>query len=602
MRRTREAPVAVGGPSRSRGKNVLYCGLDRTRAAAFFATLGEVPGFTRSRESGGTCFTYGDVRLRFVLRHDPCEALETLHRQYFNLVVLDLRAPDAPRARVRQEVEKALCLLDRIDQEPDVELRYGFHRILVLVSGPDATDVDDLIRTLGARGVGRVLRDTAHCVHDRSCGRLPHPVAFGKVVLDEVLRTTLERHPGKSALCASGGGITGIYFEMGALKCLDDCLPPGALESLDMYFGISAGAVVTSILANGYTMDEFLAGIAGHEAGRIHPTSLSLLRLSHLDPQVLLSPARNIVRGVASAVTAAVKGRVPVSLESILLEYTDLLSAPFKAAGFEEILRNLFDRPGRSNDFRGLPRKLYVGATDQDAREHVLFGDEGFDDVPVSRAVQASISINPAFSSTKIGDRYYVDGAVTRTSNFVEAIRKGCDLVFAIDPLVPYVSKGRAGFAQNRGILYNADQDIRTVSYTRFETTRNWVLRRHPEVSLYTFLPANRLRKLMSVNPMDHRPFLPIWRGAYLSTFQRIQLLQHRLSGDLASHGMALRLDRAREVARRLEASPRAKFSDFFPDGRVEIRTSRVREETDAAAFEPLPGPALSPRETDTAA
>ena len=222
--------------------------------------------------------------------------------------------------------------------------------------------------------------------------------------------------------------------------------------------------------------------------------------------------------------------------------------------------------------------------------------------MPISLAVQASISINPAFGSTKIGDRFYVDGAVTRDLQLRRGDPQGRDLIFVVDPLVPTSRRGAPASPRTAGILYNVDQDIRTVSFTRFETTRDWVLRRHPEVSLYTFLPANRLRKLLSVNPMDHRPFLPIWRGAYLSTFQRVRLLQHKLSGDLAAHGLALRLDRAAEVARRLEATPRATFADFFPDGRVEVRGSRIREESDAAGLEPQPGPALGPRAADTAA
>ena len=100
------------------------------------------------------------------------------------------------------------------------------------------------------------------------------------------------------------------------------------------------------------------------------------------------------------------------------------------------------------------------------------------------------------------------------------------------------VEASRASRA-SRGVFYNADQDIRTVSYTRYENTRNWVLRRHPEVSLYTFLPANQLRRLMSVNPMDHRPYLEIWRGAYLGTLRRIHALGYRMRGDLAAHGIA---------------------------------------------------------------
>ena len=133
---------------------------------------------------------------------------------------------------------------------------------------------------------------------------------------------------------------------------------------------------------------------------------------------------------------------------------------------------------------------------------------------------------------------------------------------------MPYVSK-RPGFARGRGVFYNADQDIRTVSYTRYENTRNSVLRSHPEVSLYTFLPANQLRRTLSVNPMDHRPYLQIWKGAYLSTLQRIHMLRHKMAGDLAVHGLSLGTDRADAVARRLEKALNPKLADFYPDGKV---------------------------------
>ena len=75
----------------------------------------------------------------------------------------------------------------------------------------------------------------------------------------------------------------------------------------------------------------------------------------------------------------------------------------------------------------------------------------------------------------------------------------------------------------------------------------------------------------MSVNPMDHRPYLSIWRGAYLSTLQRIHLLRHRMCGDLATHGLALDTSRAEAVAARLEAATSVAFADFFPDGKVEV-------------------------------
>ena len=150
-------------------------------------------------------------------------------------------------------------------------------------------------------------------------------------------------------------------------------------------------------------------------------------------------------------------------------------------------------------------------------------------------------------------------------------MRRGATLIFVLDPFLPYVAR-TPGFNNRRGVLYNLDQDIRTISYTRYETTRSSVLRAHPDVSTYTFLPANRQRRLISHNPMDHRPYLEIWRGAYLSTLNRLHHLRHRLEGDLAQHGVQLDLERAEAVGSRLEASQTLRFEDFFPDGVVRIR------------------------------
>lgn len=552
-------------------KKILYFAPSRSHSDSLFGVLGSVPGAVRARENGGTAFRLDEVTFRFVLRQDVVEAHEALHHGYYNAVVLDLRTMSGPAARLEEQFEKTMRLLDLMDAEHDVELRYGFHRILALISGRDSTQVDDLIRRLGSRGIGHVLRDPSVCHLDAGCSRLPAPSDFGRLVINELLQMTTARKKGSLALCASGGGITGLYFEMGALKCLSDCLPPGATNAFDMYFGISAGAVLSGILANGYSMDEFMGAIAGHPSDRVPRVDLSLLKVAHVNLASLAMPFENALRGFAATLTDVLRRKANPSFSSLFLDYSDLLSAPFQADGYEAMLRFLFTRPGATNDFRKLHRRLYVGATDQDAREHVLFGEPGFDNVPVSRAIQASLSINPAFASTKIGERYYVDGAVTRTSNFTEAIRKGADLIIVLDPLAPYVSKGVAGFANRRGLLYNADQDIRTASYTRFETTRHWVLRQRPEVSMYTFLPANRLRKILSVNPMDHRPYLAIWQGAYLSTLQRIHLLRHRMCGDLATHGLTLDTSRAEAVAARLEATTAVRFADFFPDGKVEV-------------------------------
>lgn len=583
---TRPPPVEVfvgntdrgendNGPKREPGgdlglaKRVLYFSPCRQHFDHLLEGWEKVQGCSIDRE-GGT-ITSKKVHVQFVPSHDYKQALQFLHEDYFNLVFIDVRDLGSASCNVAGYVEQADQLLEAMANEKDLETRFGFHRVLVAVAGADNAQVDNLLVHFGHWGVGSVVRDWSMCRLSAHCDTEPRAEEFSRRIVDEMIRMMLRRKQGKRALCASGGGVTGIYFEMGALKCLDDCLGPDAVNSFDMYFGISAGAVVTGFLANGYTVDECMAAIAGHEGGRIPPTSLSLFKLRHANFEDYRERLQRTLRGVGGALWKSLWGLSLSSLESLIMDYSDFIAPPFRGEAFEATLREFYSASHATNDFRQLPRPLYIGATDQDTRTHVLFGDQGWQDIPISQAVQASLSINPAFRSARIRGRFYEDGAVTRTSNFMEAIRKGSDLIFVIDPFLPYVSK-EPGFARQRGILYNVDQNIRTISYTRFENARNAVLRHHPSVSSYTFLPANRLRRLMTVNPMDHRPYLAIWRGAYLSTLQRIQLLRYRMAGDLAVHGIRLDTTRAEAVAQRLERTPEPAFSDFFPDGKVALR------------------------------
>ncbi|HEY3447369.1 MAG TPA: patatin-like phospholipase family protein [Myxococcales bacterium] len=576
-------PFEVGPPQgpfpAGRPKSVLYWAPSRAHFLDLKARLLRVKGC--SERSGA--LVYGSAALRFWLEHRAQDLVERLHSGYFNLVMLDLRAPR--EVDFAAQVEEALEVLDALDAEPDIEARFGFHRVVALVSG-DGDRTDRLIARLGARKLGRVLRGPAP-----GGGWGEASDVFAKLVFDEVSQLLLGRLPGLRALCCSGGGITGIYFELGALKCLDDCLRPrGAVSSFDLYFGISAGATVTGLLANGYTVDDCLAAIAGVPGGQIKPINLSVLRLQMLDVANL---ADRVARGLSAIATALWRARLTGmrgSLESLLLDYSDLFGPPLRSAPYEQALREIFTAAGRSNDFRDLQRRLFIGATDQDLRRHVLFGAPGHDDVPISQAVQASSSLHPAFTPTAIKDRWFCDGAVTSTSHLHEAIRMGADLVFVVDPFLPYVSR-EPGYARSRGVLYNIDQDVRTLSYTRFERHREATLRHHPTVSSYTFLPANSLRRLLSVNPMDHRPYLAIWRGAYLSTLRRIQHLRYRMEGDLAHHGLSLDTEVAEAVAAQLRETERPTLEDFYAGRKPDFsRLASAAGDSALAARESLNG------------
>lgn len=557
--------------------HIVYFSPARAPLRAFVADL-ESAGYSVVWMPGAVQVQVDDQTVVFKHERTPEGVQGVLDRAYAHSVLVDLR-PRGDGTSLTTRAQAGYELLETLDHREDVELRYGFHRIVALVSDHDGPEVDEMLLELGARGVRHALRASA--------GK-PGEESFAVRVLRETCQVIQSRRIKKTALCLSGGGITGIYFELGVLKCLGDCLPTGALNRFDMMFGISAGAVVSSTLAVGYSVDEFMARLAGWEDTRMPPLNPRLVGFGNID---YASAARRSSRAMNSAARWLLdlfRRNRRRTVDDLFLDYSDLVGPPFSARGFERMLREAFEIDGATNDFRRLNTELFIGGSDQDAKKHVLFGAEPLRHVPISRAAQASVSVTPFFPAVEIEGRYYEDGAVTRTSNFIEAIRRDGTLVVIVDPFLPFVSK-RPGATRDRGLFYQMDQSVRTISYTRFENARDWVLRRHPEVSVYTFLPSNRQRQLLSNNPMDHRPFLEVWRSAYLSTFNRLERLSHRLAGDLKAHGLPFDLAKAQCVAQHLERKERPDFEDFYPDRRVIVPKPTLVLRQQKAKLAPAP-------------
>src|SRR5207237_5913685 len=86
-----------------------------------------------------------------------------------------------------------------------------------------------------------------------------------------------------------------------------------------------------------------------------------------------------------------------------------LPSGLYSGAGIESYVRKVLSDPDRTDDFRMLERELYVVATDLDTCERIVFGDEGWDDVPISTAVRASTALPMVYDPAKVRDRELVD-------------------------------------------------------------------------------------------------------------------------------------------------------------------------------------------------
>ncbi len=478
-------------------------------------------------------------------------AVEMLHGGYYNMVMIDCRHVPIESVDPERQEQGLHAFLDVLDNERDIERRYPMRRVAVLVGDADEERVDRLIFSMGARHVGACLRDMSlspRPVGGKNGGR----ERFIEAMWNHCSRVLVESRRGKKAISAAGGGITGIFYEIGVLKCLHDAFDTD-IRDFDMFFGISGGAVVTSCLANGISIDEIIAKIGDLDRSWNYRLKLSWRQLNVMEvPRRVLLLQREMLRYVVRML----KREDELNMASVFGLYAVLLGPIFDNAPFERAMRSLFKKSGQTNDFRELQSELFIGVTDQDRREHVLFGDVGFDDVPISRAVQASAAMHPFFPSVEIGGRYYTDGIVTRTSNLRAAIDHGADLVFIIDPFLPLVSE-QAGFNRRHGNMWIVEQDYKTMSYTRFAQARKELMRLNPHVNTYSFVPSNRMRRLMGKqNPFVSRNFHPIVCEAYRGTFRRLKQLEYKMGGELASHDIVLDLGPVEEkVALLREAS-----------------------------------------------
>ncbi len=353
------------------------------------------------------------------------------------------------------------------------------------------------------------------------------------------------------ALCAAGGGITGVYYELGVLRCLEDAFDGFSVHDFDLYFGISAGAIVTSLVANRIELDRAL-----REVDPANRDGFDLdLGLRHLAVRDLPSRVCMVAQQLRDYRDRVRAGEERLTITGALSQLSALAGPFFSAADKQAKLAELFAEPGRTDDFRHLGRRLFVGATDQDQREHVLFGSPGFDHVPISKAVQASAAIHPFLTSVTIDGRRYTDGFATRTTNIVSAVERGANLIVVIDPFLPYIPD-EPGFNHRHSALWVLVQDFKTMAYTRYENASSALAETDPAVTMISFLPSNRMRRLLATNPISTANFDPIVTQAYASTFRRLERMAYRFGPALAEHGIGLTLETAARKVRLMEASP----------------------------------------------
>ena len=453
---------------------------------------------------------------RFVCVSDPTAAARFVREHPIDALVVDTRLePFAhegpnPSSPGPFALSRAGELLARVFPDGEVTSAVQRDRIVGLVG--DGSAGSEAAYHLGTHHIGAVLTS-------------PDLDAL----VDRLSAVLARRAGGKVAVCLAGGGIEGLLYELGMLRALDSFLVDRSIVDFDLFCGISAGAVLGAFLANGVGPDEIARGLSGEKA-RID----AITRRDLFDPNVRELRSRSF-RLVKELVRGGAGPRGALSSLARAIP-----SALFAGDRLRDWLERQLTQPGMANRFRELRRPLFVGATDQDTSQAVVFGEEGLDHVPVHQAVRASAGLAPFYAPEQIEGRFYIDGAFTRTTNMRVAVRQGATLVILVDPLVPSFSE-EPGHVHSRGGLYGTMQGLKALVNGRFDKAVRALQEMYPDVAFHLFRPQGDEMRILSGSPMKYFYRREVEEIAFQNTVRKLRERLPEMSRDFALHGVTMR-------------------------------------------------------------
>lgn len=390
------------------------------------------------------------------------------------------------------------------------------------------------------------------------------------------------KHRPVVGVALAGGGPLAAMYEIGALAALSEAIDGLDLNAADTYIGISAGSIVAAALANGISPHEmcrlFIEADAGSPAGG-----------AHFRPELLMSPALDELRKRAAALprlagkaawhyTRHLATGKPRGLFDSFERLSEALpTGILSGKPLERYIAGMFRHAGRSNDFRKLGRKLHIIATDLDSGKPVVFGGPGWDDVPISLAAQASSAVPGLFAPVEVKGRHFVDGALRKTMHASLALEDGVDILFCLNPIVPYDAHERHGPGKLAagGLVDVLSQTIRAVLHSRVEIGMAGYRRAYPEADILLFEPSREDADMFFTNIFDYANRRRMCESAYQNTRSMLWARRAELGPKLARHGMRLKLATLRDRSLTLvsETPPAA--------GHVGQRLAAVLDELD---------------------
>jgi NTE family protein len=384
---------------------------------------------------------------------------------------------------------------------------------------------------------------------------------MGKVVdiESQPRRRRGRKRPSKTALVLGGGGFTGGVYEIGALRALDLLAVNSTINDFDVYVGTSAGSFIAGMLANGVTPDEMMQVI-----NRRIPSDLEDLNLgTALKPNYLgfvQKAAALPLRTLELARSLAQMG--DFSAIDIGVGLAEALPAGFYSnGGIADYVEGALSEDGRLDDFRLLDKELYLTATDLDTCERIVFGEEGWNDVPISKAIQCSTALPVVYKPVDLKGRQMVDGGIRSTTNVDIAVEKGAKFIIVVNPLVPFVNDfektiptvfgTRVRRVSDMGLPAIANQTFRLIAHARLhEAVTHWE-EKYPGVDIILVEPEPNDELMFGTPIMDYSRRLKIARHGFESVTATLAKDYDRYKEIADRHGLEISERRVSRVVER---------------------------------------------------